>query len=258
MILSQEKSLVIIKSFALIVLSLTTIAYTYQYGRSVNQLNYRSFSVTGEGIVTTVPDTAQFSVSVVTDGGMDIADTQKQNVDKMNKIIDFMKNQGVDTKDIKTTRYALDPQYSYPVCIANKVCPASQVTGYNITQSISIKTRDTEKVGVLLAGATDNGANSVSDITFMVGDETKTKNAAREAAIEQGKKQATAVAEAAGFNLGKLTAVYEESSTGDVSPMPYATMDSSASPEAKQAPVPTIEPGSHDQKVRMTLTYEIQ
>lgn len=255
--MSQEKSLVIMKSFALVVLSLTAIAYTYQYGRSVNQLNYRSFSVTGEGVVTTVPDTAQFSVSVVTNGGMDIADTQKQNVDKMNKIIDFMKNQGIDAKDIKTNRFALDPQYSYPVCVANKACPASQVTGYNITQSISIKIRDTEKVGVLIAGATENGANSVSDITFVVGDETKAKNAAREAAIEQGKRQASSVAASAGFELGKLTAVYEESPAGDVSPMPYA-MNSMVSSEAKQAPTPTIEPGSNEQKVRMTLTYEIR
>ena len=256
MILSQEKVLMFIKSFALIVLSLTASAYTYQYGRSVNESNYRSFSVTGEGMVTTVPDTAQFSVSVVTDGGMNIADTQKKNVDKMNKIIDFVKNQGVDAKDVKTTQYAINPQRSYPVCAVDKTCASSQITGYAITQSIAIKTRDTEKVGALLAGVTDNGANSVSDITFVVGDEAKTKGVAREAAIEDGRKQAVSIADAAGFKLGKLTTIYEESPINGISPMPYAT-DKVASSQIMQAPVPTIEPGSNEQKVRMTLTYEI-
>lgn len=256
--MSQEKSLIFIKSFALVALSLTAIAYTYQYGRSVNELNYRSFSVTGEGVVTTVPDTAQFSVSVVTDGGMDIASVQKQNIDKMNKVLDFVKNQGVDTKDIKTTQYTIDPQRSYPVCVANKVCPPSQITGYTITQSVIIKTRDAEKVGTLLAGVTDSGANSVSAVTFVVGDETKTKNSAREDAIEQGKKQALSIADVAGFKLGKLTTIYEESPTNDVTPLPYAAMDSGASFQTKQMPVPTIEPGSNEQKIRMTLTYEIR
>jgi hypothetical protein len=205
----------------------------------------------------TTPDTAQFSVSVVTDGGLDTADVQKQNTEKMNKVIEFIKGQGIEDKDIKTQRYTLEPRYDALVCVRGKVCPQPKVVGYAVTQSVVVKVRDTGKTGSILAGVVENGAQSVSEISFIVYDQVKTKNAARDEAIEQGRKQAMSVARAAGFGLGKLISVYEDNSSGDAATVSEGLGGGLA--DAKQtAPVPSIEPGSSEQKVRMVLTYEIR
>lgn len=259
MIPYQDKAFTIIRACALIVLSFSALAYTYQYGRSINQSYYRSFSVTGEGTVVTTPDVASFSASVITDGGMSVSEVQQQNVEKTNKVIEFVKAQGVDGKDIKTQQYVLNPRYEYPVCIAGKTCSGPKIVGYNVTQSIAIKVRDMEKIGTLLSGVVENGANSVSDIAFVVDSDSKAKNEARNEAISQGRKQALAIAREAGFSVGKLVSVYEEGGDAGIPPVAYGGADmTAASNSAKEVAAPSIEPGSNEQKVRMVLTYEIR
>ncbi|MDD5084064.1 MAG: SIMPL domain-containing protein [Candidatus Moranbacteria bacterium] len=252
----QKRTFLMVKSFALIAFSLAAIAYTYQYGRSVNQMNYRSFSVTGEGIVTTVPDIARFSASVITDGGLNVSEVQQQNTQKMNRVIEFAKNQGISEKDIKTRQYTLNPRYEYPSCVAGKTCPAPKISGYTVMQAVTIKIRDMEKSGTLLSGVVENGANSVSDISFVADDEMKARNEARETAIEQGRKQAVSIARSAGFGLGKLISIYEDTGSSETTPVAYGLGDADI---AKQStPAPFLEPGSDDQKVKMVLTYEIR
>ena len=66
-----------------------------------------SVSVAGEGKIVAIPDVAQFSYSVINEGGKDIAKLQKDNTDKGNKIIALLKSNGVEAKDIRTTSYAI-------------------------------------------------------------------------------------------------------------------------------------------------------
>ena len=63
-------------------------AYVYFYSKT-QPASFRNFSVAGEGKVTTVPDIAQFNVSVITEGGKNLAELQKTNTEKANKIIEF-------------------------------------------------------------------------------------------------------------------------------------------------------------------------
>ena len=93
----------------------------------------RTFSVSGEGKVVAVPDIATFTAGVITEGGKNIADLQKNNTTKVNKIIAFIKSKGVDAKDIKTEQYSLDPRYQYAPCYrgpeASGVCPPPEIVG---------------------------------------------------------------------------------------------------------------------------------
>ncbi len=86
------------------VLAIGYAAYSFSdaYSKSIQPSSFRSFSASGEGKIVAVPDVAQFTFSVVSEGGKDLGALQKSNVEKTNKIIDFMKSKGVDSKDIKT------------------------------------------------------------------------------------------------------------------------------------------------------------
>jgi uncharacterized protein YggE len=111
-----------------------------------------SITVTGIGEVVSVPDVATFNFSVV-ETSESVATAQALATDKMNKVIAYLEEQGVEEADIKTTGYNVYPKYEWiqPVCISEINCPrgTNELVGYEVNQSISIKVRDTQKAGDL-------------------------------------------------------------------------------------------------------------
>lgn len=251
----QEDLLKIAKTGAIVLLSAAAIGYVYQYGLSVNKTYpTRTFSVDGTGDIDTVPDLAMFTVSVVTEGGRNVADVQQANTDKMNRINAFLKGQGVEAKDLKTGRYDLSPRYSYPPCEGG-VCPQPSINGYSLMQTLDVKVRDSEKLGDLLSGVVQNGANSVSSVRFVVDDDSAAKDEARAEAIAEAKKKAKDMARAGGFRLGKLVSIYE-----NAGPVPTDAVYGRGGAEmgALKADVPpVVEPGMQTTQVQVNLTYEI-
>lgn len=244
----------------LLIFAYAAISYVNSYSQSIEPSAFRSFTVSGEGKITAIPDVAQFTFSIITEGGKDIAKLQKENTEKGNKIIGFIKSQGVEDKDIKTQNYNLEPRYQYFNCYQpmdgkSKSCPPPEIVGYTIRQTVSIKVRDFSKIGDILAGAIENGANSVSQLSFEIDDIDKIKNQAREEAIKKAKEKAESIAKAGDFHLGKLLSIEEEG----FAPTPYYLKNMELSPmDAGGLPSPTIEPGSQEVTVNIVLKYEIK
>lgn len=238
----------------------SVVRYVEVYSKSIQPGSFRSFSATGEGKVVAVPDVAEFSYSVINQGGKDLAVLQEQNSVKTQKINDFIKSKGVDDKDIKTQNYSVEPRYQYYSCPEmGGACPPSDIVGYTITQSVSIKVRDFKQVGALLSGVVTAGANNVSQLSFTIDDPSKVKNEARAAAIVKAREQAESIAKAGGFRLGELLSIEEpynyygmEGRGGDM--MNKAVL--SMAPQAAMAPA--IEPGSQEVVVNVILRYEIK
>ncbi len=217
-----------------------------------------SFQVSGEGKAVVIPDVARLTFSVITEGE-DLLSLQADNSQKINKVIKFIKSRGsVEDKDIQTTDYSITPRYQRYNCRPSlgevKPCPPPEIVGYKINQSIAVKVRDFSKIGDLLAGAVENGANSVSGPSFTVDDVEKVKEEARAKAIAQAKNKAKAIAKAAGFRLGRILSVSE---SGYVPPV-YYSVAMKESAESPPAPAPIIEPGSKEIKTSVTLRYEIK
>lgn len=248
------------KIILMLVLAYGIISYVNSYSRSVQPSSFRSFSVSGEGKVIAVPDIAQFTFSVIIQGGKDIAVLQKENTEKVNKAIEFIKNNGVDAKDIKTQSYNLEPRYQYFDCspiIKGEVepCPPPEIAGYTITQVVSVKIRDFSKIGQLLAGTIEKGANSVSQLSFTIDDLTALENQARAEAISKAKSKAEAIAKAGKFSLGKLISIEE---SGFTPPPIYRFSTAESVKDGTQFLAPNIEPGSQEVSVSMVLKYEIE
>ena len=228
--------------------------YVNTYGASIQPASFRSFAATGEGKVVAVPDVAEFNFGVITEGATKIADLQANNTKKMNSAIDFLKKNGVEAKDIKTEQYSLQPRTEYSGC-QNGICPPSKIVGYTISQVVDVKIRDFNKIGGVMSGIATQGVNTVSDLRFTIDDPKKIQNEARAEAIEDAKIKAKSIAEAGGFKLGRLLSIDEGLQQ---SPIPYLSygMERDAK-TATMAPAPTIEPGSQDVVVNVTLRYEI-
>lgn len=242
--------------FVWLLLAFSAVGYVYQYGRSIKQAYpARSFSVDGDAKMALVPDIATFSVSVVSEGTQ-VSEVQKMNTEKMNAVQSFLKDLGIDKKDLQTTQYALNPRYDYQMCERGGSCPAPKISGYTLTQELTVKVRDTDKLGDILAGVTSKGANTVSSVTFSVDDNQEARNVARMEAIAEAKKKAKDMAKAGGFGVGKLVSISEDQ--GFDQPM-YANRGGVMMDAAKSSAeiAPSIEPGTKDSTVRVMLTFEI-
>lgn len=245
-----------IKAGALAVLAISALAYTYQYGRQVNQAYpTRTFAVEGTGDIEAPNDVASFTATVLTEGSGDIAALQVQNTEKMNAINAYLKENGVEKKDLKTENYSVNPRYEYVTCAAGTACPSPAINGYSISQSLRVKVRDMEALGKLLSGIVEKGANNVSGVSFVADNDEEAKSAARKEAFAEARKKAEGIAKAGNFRLGKLVSFYEND--GSPRPMYDQAMGMGGAEMAKSAAAPVIEPGVQEGELRVTLTFEI-
>lgn len=257
--MEQEK----IKKYALLAFGLSALIaafavwnYSDAFSKSIQPSSFRSFSVSAEGKSVSIPDVATFTFSVITQGGKDLAKTQTDNTAKMNKAIAFVKQNGVDDKDIKTQSYNVQPRYQYSTCPKfGGVCPPAEIVGYDISQTVLVKVRDFSKVGAILAGAVQNGANSVSQFQFAIDDPTSAQDTARAEAMTKAKVKAEAIARAGGFSLGRLLGITEGSNYPRPMMYGYATKGLGG---VEASAAPSIEAGSQDTTVTVTLQYEIK
>jgi len=242
-----------------LVVAVSVWSYTQSFSDSIEPSSFRSFSVSAEGKSVAIPDVAKFSFSVITEGGKDIASLQKQNIEKVNKAIDFLKSEGVDSKDIKTSNYNLNPRYQYSSCPRDGgVCPPAEIVGYTITQSVDVKIRDFSKIGAALSGVVDSGANNVSQFVFTLDNPEDARAQARVDAITKAKEKAKEIADEGGFAIGRLISIDESNNLPQ--PYYYDNLMKATGGVTREAsvPAPTVEAGSQDIIVNVTLRYEIK
>lgn len=247
----------IVLVIVLLLAGYSAFSYSRSYGKSVYP---PAFSVTGEGKVAAVPDIAQFSFSIISQGGKDINSLQKDNTTKANAVISFLKKEGIDEEDIKTSQYSINPRYNFnqPRALSGDG-PNDEIIGYTISQSVEVKIKDFAKIGDVLNGAVEAGANSISSFHFTFDDPIALTNEARVEAIAEAKRKAKLVASAGGFRIGRLLSIEEGGF------YPYDNYNSKAnfgvaydSAESVRALAPSIEPGSEELIVNVTLRYEIK
>ncbi len=209
----------------------------------------RTITVTADGKVTTKPDIALIDLSVVTQNKTVKSVTQDGNV-KMGLVIDAVKKLGIDSKDITSTQYNLYPNYTYPQNASPKI------DGYNLTQNIHVKIRDLNIVDDVLVAGVDAGANQVGQLTFDIDDPSAIKAQARDLAFVTAKEKALQMAKAAGVSLGRVVTFSENEG---YQPPIFANYAMKAMDSAGAAvPAPTIEPGSQEMTLSISVTYEIE
>jgi uncharacterized protein YggE len=207
----------------------------------------RTITVSAEGKVNAKPDIAIVNLSVVTEGKTVKAVTQDGNI-RMSAVIDAVKKLGIDPKDITSTQYNLYPQYFYP---DNR---KPELSGYNLNQEVRVKVRDLTKVEDVLDSGIAAGANQVGQLSFDIDDPSAIKKEAREKAFTTAKEKAMEMTKAAGVSLGRVV-TFSEGDSYQPPVYPNYAMDSMVKSESAGA---SIEPGSTDININVTVTYEIE
>ncbi|MBP9695550.1 MAG: SIMPL domain-containing protein [Candidatus Magasanikbacteria bacterium] len=209
-----------------------------------------SFSVTGQGKVTVVPDTGIVEMGITSNKPtVKAAQTEANTV--ISSITKALKGLKVDEKDIKTSNYSVYPQYDYQPNGVNRI------TGYSVTASLTVTVREIDKINEVVDAATNNGANTIGGIQLTI-DETQQKKLMQQArveAINEAKEKAESLAKASGISLGKIINVIESPNDTYPRPLMYATKEVGQGGAMDLANT-NIQPGSTDISTSVTLFYE--
>ena len=216
-----------------------------------------TITVSDTGEVYAKPDLALTTFSVITEEKQ-VAEALSKNTEKMNAVIDSVKNQGVEEKDLKTVSFNIYPRYEYQR-VEPEIYPYPPgkrvLVGYEVTQSLEVKIRDMAKIGDILQGAADAGSNQVGDLQLTIDKEDELKEQAREEAIKKAKDKAQKLASQLGIKLVRIVNFNEGISIPRY--YDYALKEAVGMGE-ETAPQPQIETGENKIEVTVTITYEIK
>ena len=190
-----------------------------------------TISFSGHGEVTAVPDIANVSFTILKDSKT-VADAQAGVATVEKSALDFLKTNSVDAKDIQTANASFNPTYQYqnaicppvPVPMVNTgtvssnniaYCPPGKqvLTGYEASESITVKVRNTDNVGKIMQGLGTIGVSNLNGPNFTIDNPDALQTQARKLAINDAKAKAQVLAKDLGVTLGKIES-FSDSSGG--------------------------------------------
>ena len=135
----------------------------------------------------------------------------------MTAIVAFLTTNGVAERDIRTQSFNISPQYTFQERIDSTGSRTNErvLTGYQVTNTVSVKVRELDQTGAILDGVVKAGGDlvRVNGSSFSVDDPAPLKVQARELAVQQALEKAQELATLTGVSLGRLIFISETSST---------------------------------------------
>ena len=196
-------------------------------------------TVTGEATVAVAPDTAMIRIGVSSQDKT-AREASDANAKQMTAVLEAIKNNGIAERDIQTSRLSLQPQYD------TSKAGIARLTGFQATNQVTVRMRDISKLAAVVDSAIAAGANEMSGIEFIVSEQSKLLDQARDDAIADAHRKAELYAKAAGAKLGRVVAISEEGSPQPPRPM-----------QALRAGAVPIAPGEQTLRAAVTVSYEL-
>ena len=206
-----------------------------------------SITVNGEATIAAEPDQAQIDIGVTTQA-RSAPEASRENAERLARVLAEVKKLLSKADEVKTSGYALNPQYRYPQ--GGK----AEIVGYIANNIVRIKTAKLDDVGKLIDAAMQAGANNINRLVFTLKDEEAARLEALRQASTKAKAKAEAIAASLGLKILRINSVTE----GERSFQPIFRQTPMARGEALAAQAPTpVEPGTVDVKSTVSLTAEV-
>jgi len=218
---------------------LTTIALCGVLATAADaSASQRSITVSGTGIVTKVPNQAQFSFGVATTGGTAQAAISANDA-RMNAVIAALEKAGLRARDLQTAEISLTP---------NTDQSGTHIVNYSASNQVTATTGSIARSGSIIDAAVRAGANLASGPTLTESDQLQLERQALKAAVGDARARAEAVAGAAGVTLGAVESVTEVSNSTPVLPQYASAAATKGTP---------VEAGTLQTEEDVTVTFAI-
>ena len=192
-----------------------------------------SISVTGNGQASAAPNMAQIQLGVVSEAPSAREATTANN-QAMQALLTQLKEQGIDKRDVQTVQFDVSPMYQQEGPRRGR---SPNITGYRVTNQVSVRVRDLEKLGEILDLVVEEGANQISGIQFSIDKSEELQDQARRLAIDDAKRKAAVLAEQAGAKVGRVLSIQDHA----YEPRPMYGRAMAMAAEAASVPIATGE-----------------
>jgi uncharacterized protein len=203
--------------------------------------------VTAQGESRRTPDLATISAGVVTQAA-DAASAMRENGARMNRVIAALKRAGVADRDVRTASISLSPQYRYE----NNQPPV--ITGYQASNTVTVRFRDIARSGTVLDALVATGANQINGPELGLDNPAAAMDEARVDAVGKARARAELYARAAGQRVKRILSI-SESSFETPRPMPMLMRAQAASADVAES---KILPGEQALNVALSVRFELE
>ncbi len=223
-----------------------------------------TITLSGHGEVQAVPDIANVYFTILKEAKT-VKEAQEA-VALVEKVsLDFLKNNNVAEKDIKTDNVSVYPKYEYKydtkimMPCSEFDCPPrpgkNVITGYTASESITVKVRKIDDVGKIMQGLGGLGVSNLNGPNFAIDNEDGLKAEARKKAIDDAKVKAKVLAKDLGIRLGRIANFSENNYGGPIFYGKATMMSADGAAEAAPAEIPK---GENTISSDVTISYEIR
>lgn len=207
----------------------------------------RLLAVSGEGEVTVAPDRADVRFSAEA-SEKTLADAERAVTEATARLLKLLDSLGIPKNQVRSAQLNVNPQYDGGV-----ISSRPRIIGYYVSRQVDVDLRDLGKLGKLLQGAVEGGANRVSGVSFGSTRKDEHQRAALALAAEDAKANAEVLARAMGVKLGRLHTLTASESGG--SPMMFQermTMKASGGDAER-----TYQAGEMKFQASVTVEYDL-
>jgi uncharacterized protein len=247
----MKKIWLIVIGLVVVVMSLMGLASCGSESSTITSNNQQTgLWINGEGKVTVVPDVAILTLGIEAQE-TSVSVAQEKASAAMDKVIQALKAQGIEDKDIQTQYFSIQQ-------VTNWMDNKEQITGYRVTNTVTVKVRAVAKAGEAIDAVVAAGGDlaRVNGITFTVDEPADYYVQARELAITHATNKAKQMADKAGFKLGKITYITENSGSYGINYRNYISMEDAAM-GSSSVPTP-VSIGSLEITATVNIAYEIK
>ncbi len=220
--------------------------------------NYTKYSnpetiiITGQGEINSTPNISTINFTIREESKDNNTKLLQDNVaNKANVVIQKLTDLGIESKDIQTSNYSVNPKYNY-------TNGSSKVVGYEASESIKVKVRDTKNVSKVLDILASQKITEVYGPNYESDDESleQIKDQARSLAIADAKEKANVLAKELGVRIKRIISYSDDTNNNPSYPVMFResaksmTMDAGAQPN-----LPT---GENKTSVNVNITFQIE
>ena len=224
---------------ALLMLALPALAET-----ALTAAEGATLTVTGSASVSLKADYARASVGVSTKAAT-VEEATAQNGEAIRAVIAALTAAGIAEADIATSSYSVYAEYDYSSGEAT-------LSGYNVTNQLTVVIRDMEHIGATLDEATKAGANNIYNVEFCSTESAAAQDEAATLAVQEASRKARLLASAAGLEVGSVISLTE--STGSV----YTVTTAYKAEAARDATSNVILPDDLTVSASVTAVFELK
>ncbi len=196
--------------------------------------------VNGEGNVKVKPDQVLINSRIEHEGD-NAAEVKKMNDEVVDRVIKYLRSEGIPEKNIRTAYLNLSKNYNYN----------DKTYNYSANQAISIKLDDLKNYEKVISGLFDVGLNRIDGIQFLSSQMEKHTSEARRKAVLNAKLKAEEYVAPLNQSIGKAVYITEQGSDNYQPLYRMEMMKSSADGTSQE----TIAPGEMEVSVKVTIGF---